>query len=179
MTRTKKWLVGASAGLLLLGVAAVSFFDWNLARPYIARKVTESTGRNFAIDGDLKVHLSLRPRIIANGVVLGNAAWSKDPFMAEVKRADFRIDLLKLLLGRVSFPEISLSGLHLVLEVDKDGTPNWVFDRGGKPGVFPAIGALEIDRGTVKYRDPTANTDLAFEINTLTASRAKRMPSLS
>jgi uncharacterized protein involved in outer membrane biogenesis len=60
-----------------------------------------------------------------------------------------------------------LSGLHLVLEVDKDGTPNWVFDRGGKPGVFPAIGALEIDRGTVKYRDPTANTDLAFEINTL------------
>jgi uncharacterized protein involved in outer membrane biogenesis len=166
MTRTKKWLVGSS-GLLLLLVAAVSFFDWNLARPYIARKVTESTGRSFAINGDLKVHLSLRPRIIANGVVMGNAPWSKDPVMAEIKRADFRIDLLKLLGGRVALPELSLSELHLVLEVNQEGTQNWVFDQSGKQGVFPAIGALEIDRGTVKYRDPTANTDVALEINTL------------
>jgi hypothetical protein len=166
MTRRKKWLVG-SAGCLLLVVAAASFFDWNLARPYIARKVTEATGRSFAINGDLEVHLSLRPRIVANGVVMGNAPWSKDPVMAEIKRADFRIDILKLLGGRLAFPEISLSELHLVLEVNRDGTPNWVFGERDRRGEFPAIEALEIDRGSVKYRDPTANTDLAFEINTL------------
>ena len=165
MTRTKKSLVGIT-GCLLLVAAAVYFFDWNLARPYIARKVTESTGRSFAINGDLEVHLSLRPRIVANGVVMGNAPWSKDPVMAEIRRADFRIDLLKLLGGRLALPELSLSELRLVLEVNQDGTRNWVFDQRGKQGEFPAIGALAIDRGSVKYRDPTANTDVAFEINT-------------
>lgn len=104
MTRTRKWLVGIAVSLLLL-VTAVSLFDWNLARPYIARQVTSTTGRSFAINGDLRVHVSLRPHIIANDVVMGNAAWSKDPVMAQIKRADFRIDLLQLLIGRLAFPE--------------------------------------------------------------------------
>ncbi len=170
MTRTRKWLVWIAACLLLL-VTAVYFFDWNLARPYIARKVTSSTGRSFAINGDLDVRLSLWPRIIANDVVMGNADWSKDPIMVEIKRADFRIDILKLLGGHLAFPEISLSELHLVLEVNKDGVPNWASDQPGKQQEFPAIAALAIDHGTVKYRDPTINTDLAFELNTLAATR--------
>jgi AsmA family protein len=170
MTRTRKWLVGI-AGCLLLLLAAVYFFDWNLARPYIARKVTSSTGRSFAINGDLDVRLSLRPRVIANDVVMGNAEWSKDPIMAQIKRADFRIDILKLLGGHLAIPELSLSEPHLVLEVNRDGTPNWVFDQRDKQREFPTIDALAIDRGTVKYRDPTIDTDLALEINTIDATK--------
>ena len=170
MSRTKKWLVGIAVCLLLL-VTAVYFFDWNLARSYIARKVTNSTDRSFAINGDLDVRLSLRPRIIANDIVMGNAEWSRDPIMAEIKRADFRIDILKLLGGRLAFPEISLSEFKLVLEVNKDGTPNWVFGQPDKQREFPRIDALAIDRGTVTYRDPTINTDLTLEINTLAASK--------
>lgn len=170
MTRTRKWLVGIAVCLLLL-VTAVYFFNWNLARPYIERKVTSSTGRSFAINGDMDVRLSLWPRIIANDVVMGNAEWSKDPIMAEIKRADFRIDILKLLGGHLAFPEISLSEFHLVLEVNKDGTPNWVFDQPDKQREFPTIDALAIDRGTLKFRDPTINTDLAIEINTLAATK--------
>lgn len=170
MSLTKKWLVGIAVCLLLL-VTAVYFFDWNLARSYIARKVTNSTDRSFAINGDMDVRLSLRPRIIANDIVMGNAEWSRDPIMAEIKRADFRIDILKLLGGRLAFPEISLSEFKLVLEVNKDGTPNWVFGQPGKQREFPRIDALAIDRGTVKYRDPTINTDLTLEINTLAASK--------
>src|SRR5450759_2581580 len=169
-TRTRRWLVGI-AGCLLLLLAAVYFFDWNLARPYIARKVTSSTGRSFAINGDLDVRLSLRPRVIANDVVMGNAEWSKDPIMAEIKRADFTIDILKLLGGHLAFPEISLSELHLLLEVNKDGAPNWVFGQTGKQQEFPAIDALAIDHGTLKFRDPTINTDLDLELNTLAATR--------
>lgn len=170
MTRTRKWLVGIAVCLLLL-VMAVYFFDWNLARPYIERKVTSSTGRSFAINGDMDVRLSLWPRIIVNDVVMGNADWSKDPIMAEIKRADFRIDILKLLGGHLAFPEISLSEFHLVLEVNKDGTPNWVFGQPDKQREFPTIDALAIDRGTLKFRDPTINTDLSIEINTLAATK--------
>ena len=170
MTRTRKWLAGI-AGCLLLLVAAVYFFDWNLARPYIARQLTSLTGRSFAVNGDLDVRLSLWPRIIANDVVIGNAEWSKDPIMAEIKHADFRIDILKLLGGHLAFPELSLSDLHLVLEVNKDGTPNWVFGQQDKQREFPAIDALTIDRGTIKFRDPAINTDLALEIDTLAATK--------
>ena len=170
MTRTRKWLAGIAVCLLLL-VTAVYFFDWNIARPYIARTVTSSTGRSFAINGDLEVRLSLWPRIIANDVVMGNAEWSKDPIMAEIKRADFRIDILKLLVGHLVLPEISLSEFKLVLEVNKDGAPNWVFGQRDKQREFPSIAALAIDRGTLTFRDPTINTDLTLEVNTLAASK--------
>ena len=170
MSRTKKWLAGIGAFLLLPATAAY-FFDWNLARPYIARKISSTTGRSFAINGSLDVHLSLRPRIVVDDVVLGNAAWSKDPLMAQIGHADFKIDLLKLLGGHLSFPEITLSGLRLVLEENKDGLQNWVFDQHGEQREFPNIDALAIDRGTLTYRDAIANTDLTLAVNTVAASK--------
>jgi hypothetical protein len=156
---------------VLLLVTAAYLFDWNSARPYIARHVTSATGRSFAINGDLEVHLSLWPRIVANDIVMGNAEWSKDPVMVEIKHADFRIDILKLLRGHLAFPEISLSEIHLVLEVNKDGVQNWVFDQKGKQQEFPDIKALAINRGTIKFRDPTIKTDLDIELNTLPATK--------
>lgn len=167
MTRSIKWLTGI-AGFLVLLFAAIYFFDWNLLKPYIERRVSASTGRTFAINGDLQIHLALRPRIIANGVVMGNAAWASDPNMAKIERLDFKIDLPKLLAGRLHFPEIALSEPHLSLEVAKDGKANWVFteEDQGKPAEFPKIDALTIDRGSARYRDPRINTDLAVEMST-------------
>src|SRR5471032_2019038 len=110
--RSLKWVGGFFLGLTVLLVLAVAFIDWNWLRDPIARKVSSSTGRSFAINGDLDVHLSLRPRIVANDIVLGNAAWSREPGMAEIKRLDFRIDILKLLDARVAFPEMALSEPH-------------------------------------------------------------------
>ncbi len=167
ITRTSKWLI-VVGGFIALVLLALYFFDWNLARPYIARKVTSYTGRTFAINGDLKVHFSLHPRIVADRIVLGNADWSSDPNMAEIERLDFRIDLLKLLVGRLAFPEIALSGPHLILEVNQDGTPNWVFKDDGKKKVrdFPSIGALAIDRGSANYRDPASETNFSIDIHT-------------
>jgi len=165
MTRWRKWLVGIGIGLLLL-IVLVGAFDWNRARPSLARLVTRSTGRSFEIKGDLKVRLSLWPRVIANDIVLGNAAGSNNPTMAKLRRVEFTVSVPKLLLGRLSFPEISLSDLHLALEINKDGTPNWVFGKAGKQQKFPDIGSLSIDNGTLQYRDPTNNTNLSFVINT-------------
>lgn len=178
-TRIHKWLAGV-AGLFVLLLLVLYFFDWNLARPYIARKVTALTGRSFAINGDLKVHLSLRPRIVANQIVLGNADWATEPNMAEIDRLDFRIDLLKLMVGRLAFPEIALSEPRVLLEVGKGGAPNWVFNKDDKnnSAEFPWIGAFTIDRGTAIYRDPASKTDLSFEINTLNGGKDDAEPTV-
>jgi len=172
MTRWRKRLIGAGAPILLLAVL-VSAFDWNAARPYIARQVTRATGRSFEIKGELKVHLSLWPRIIANDIVMGNAEGSRDPVMARIKRLDLTISIPKLVIGRLSFPEISLSDFHLALAVNKDGVPNWMFGKSGRQSTFPDIGSLSIDNGTLSFRDPANTTDLSFVIDTLAAAEGQ------
>ncbi len=155
-------------GLIIVIGLIIAFFDWNWLREPIARKVSSVTGRSFAINGDLEVHLSLRPRIVVNDIVLGNAAWSREPEMAKIKRLDFRIDIPKLFGGTVVLPEIALSEPHVVLETSKDGKHNWVFkENDDKPFTFPSINSLTIDQGSAIYRDPTMDTDLALEVRTL------------
>lgn len=154
---------------------AVALLDWNLLRGPIAHKLGSLTGRSVAINGDLKVSLfSLRPRVTADDVVLGNAAWVREPVMAEIKRIDVTVDLLKLLAGKVEFPQIALSQPRMAFEVNRDGEPNWVLDArsASAPAGFPVIGSFIIDRGTATFRDPRNNTDLAFELKTIDAASA-------
>ncbi len=168
MARWKRWLIGAGIVVVLL-VALASVFDWNLARPYIARLVARRTGRSFEIKGDLKVRPSLWPRITANDIVMGNAPWSSEPAMAQIKRVELTISIPELLIGRLSLPELSLSDIHLALEVRSDGTPNWVFGKAGRERELPHIGSLSVDNGTLTFRDPAKGTDLTFVVNTLAA----------
>ena len=165
----KGWVRAAVATLLFLTliVVVIIFFDWNLLRGPIAQRVTALTGRSFAINGDLTVHLSLQPRIIANDIVLGNRAGSDEPNMAQIKRLDFRVNLLKLLAGHVVLPEIALSEPRVWLEINGDGEPNWIFNPKHKPIEFPEIGALTIDQGSATYRDLKHLTDLELAVKTL------------
>ncbi len=54
--RAWRWLAWALAGalaLLLLAVLVVGQWDWNRSRPWVNAKVSDITGRHFAIEGDL------------------------------------------------------------------------------------------------------------------------------
>jgi len=166
LTRSLKWTTGVFLALVVLIVMLV---DWNGLREPIARRISSATGRSVAVNGDLSVHLSWRPRIVANNVVFGNAAWSPDPAMVEIKRLEFTIDPFKLLIGRVEFPEVALFEPQVLLEVSQDDVPNWVFDEQDKNKSvdFPTIGVLTIDHGSVTYRDRNNHTELALDIKTL------------
>jgi AsmA family protein len=172
--RPLRWLAAVLAGLAILVAVLIALLDWNQLRGPIEREVTRATGRSFAINGDLTVELSLRPRIVANDVVMGNAAWSHEPAMAQASAVAFRIDLLELLAGKLVFPELTLSQPRLALEVNRSGEANWDFtvaDK-GKPVRFPAIDLLTIDDGTASYRDARDGTDMALEMKTLAADAA-------
>jgi uncharacterized protein involved in outer membrane biogenesis len=45
--------LGALFALLVLGIVVLAYWDWNQAKPWVERKVSEATGRSFAIGGDL------------------------------------------------------------------------------------------------------------------------------
>ena len=178
LPRPLKWIAGILLTLIVLIALVIAFFDWNWMRGPISRRVTAATGRTFEMNGDLNVHLSRYPQIIANDLVLGNAAGSTDARMANLKRLDFRIDLFKLLTGRIELPEIALTEPHLLLEVNPDGAPNWLFSERDKNNSieFPAIGTVAIERGTATYRDTKLKTDLALLVHTLPIDKDHNEP---
>jgi AsmA family protein len=175
-----RWLV--LSGYVLAGVAAffaivalvIFLLGWNWLRGPISTWVSTNSGRTFAINGELDIAplLSLQPRLIANDVVFGNAGWSLEPNMAEISKVEITIDLGKLLRGKLEVPMLVLSKPRVVLETNPVVTvppsaPNWIFGASAAPhGAFPHIGALQIDEGSVTYRDPAKKTDLALAVKT-------------
>jgi len=172
--RPLRWLAAVLAGLAIFVAVLIALLDWNQLRGPIEREVTRATGRSFAINGDLTVELSLHPRIVANDVFMGNAPWSHEPAMAEVKAVAFRIDLLELLAGKLVLPELTLSQPRLALEVNRSGETNWDFAGADKdkPVRIPAVDLLTVDDGNVSYRDARDGTDMALEVKTLAANAA-------
>jgi len=170
--RSKYWLTGLATLVLLIG-AGVYVFEWNSLREPIAKRVERATGRSFAINGNLDVRLSLVPRITAEGLVIGNAPWAREPSMAEIGRVDFTVDALALWRGRVVLPEVNLSGSRILLEKNTDGAANWDFDTEKKDEKreLPSIGALTLDRAYFGYRDLAIKTDFGTNVSTIPADQ--------
>ena len=55
LARWGLWLVGLLLAVLVVLALAVAVLDWNRAKPWVNAKVSEATGRHFAIEGDLSV----------------------------------------------------------------------------------------------------------------------------
>jgi hypothetical protein len=157
--------------LVLLIGAGIYAFEWNMLREPIAERVRHATGRHFAINGNFAVQLSRVPRITAEGVVLGNAPWAREPVMAEIGRVGLTVDALALWRGRVVLPEVNLGDARILLEKNAEGAANWDFDAENKGGkrALPEIGAFTLDRAHVDYRDPAIKTDVAADVSTIPA----------
>ena len=105
----------------------IVLLNWNWARDYAARKLSDMIGRTLTIEGNLDIAWSWTPHIHAERIRLENAPWSQEPFMVELAALDFRIDLGALITGRVVLPEIILTQPRVVLEISSEGEPNWMF----------------------------------------------------
>src|SRR5690349_12907233 len=80
----------AAAAVLLAGVGVLLvLFDWNWFKGPVERRVSAATGREFRIEGDLDVRLGLTPTIVAEGLHLSNADWSRHEEMASIDRLEF------------------------------------------------------------------------------------------
>jgi len=156
----------------LITVVVVLLVDANILRRPIAGFVSHKLDRPFAINGDLHIGLFKHPHVEADGVVLGNAAWSNDPNMVQIDRAKVSIELLPLVRGRVVLPEVELTKPLVVLERDVDGEANWTFgaqpDQSATstgPAQMPEIRSLWIEHGKITFRDPEARTVIVLALD--------------
>lgn len=118
-------LLGVVVGLLLLAAIALAVFvDPNRYRDDLVRVVKEQTGRDLAIEGDLRLSfwpLGLR----TGGLQLANArGFGPEPF-ARVDSAAVAVQVLPLLRRQVVVEGVHLDGLELHLARDRAGRANW------------------------------------------------------
>ncbi len=169
--RWLKWTGGVLLALVLAIILFVALFDWNWLREPISRRVTEKTGREFSINGDLSAKLRWPlPVLRAEGVTFANPAWAKEPLMLAADAVEITIDLSELFSRR-----ISLSAVHLVrpvvfLEQSVDGRKNWLLDREQQDEEARlGIGVLTLDQGQLGYDDPKQKTSIRSQISTADA----------
>lgn len=186
--RLAGWTLLLLSSLAAIGFAVVLSFDWNRARPWINERVSEATGRPFAIRGDLVLQWNNPetetgwrrwvpwPRLSAQDITLGNADWSKTgPHLAEIKQLTFSLNPLSLLDHTIQIPTLELVGPVLSLERTADGKNNWTL---ASDNTAPSAWKLDLQRlvlnhGTVKLADATEKLNLKVDVESLPKESAE------
>ncbi|MGV8916476.1 MAG: AsmA family protein [Pseudomonas sp.] len=188
MTRSSKiftWTGVTLVVLLTVLVIVIATFDWNRVKPTLNEKVSDALHRPFAINGNLAVQWQREPdqggwrawvpwpHFIADDLTLGNPDWSKTPHMVTLKRVEFRLSPLPLLVQDVVIPRIDLTGPDAKLERLADGRANWTFDLPkSDPNATPSkwvldIGSVGFEKGLVSLNDQSLKTELNLVIDPL------------
>lgn len=184
MSLTRKILLWGAIALFTILLAAVLFllmFDWNKAKPWINERVSEATGRNFAINGDLSLTWQRAqpttdtwrdwipaPRLSAHDVSLGNPEWGKaDSNMAEIGHITFSVNPLPLLNNTIVIPALQLDDPIVSLERIRDGKNNWTFKQTDPSAWTLDLQRLYFYRGEITLKDEVEHIDAKANIDTL------------
>lgn len=173
-----KWAAISALSLIFLIVIFLTFFDWNLLRPALAREITAKTGRPAAIAGDLKVHVwSWNPSMRIDGLSLGNPSWADRKLMFGAKRITISMSLGRLLRGQIVLPEVELLEPTINLERDSRGRASWELgtkagtpNHNTKPAQLPTVRRLIIEEGKLHVVDQIRK--LTFSGSLVAADRA-------
>jgi AsmA protein len=164
-----KWTVWLVLGLLVV-LALFIAFGLSLLRGPIERGVTEATGRQLRIEGDLRPVWSwVHPRFRAEKVSFANPEWATQELMFAAEAVEASVSLPPLLRGRVVVPDLHLQGAQVNLEQDAEGRRNWVLDQDGEErekGSRVVIRHLTVDNGRLKYDDAGRKIHVAADLST-------------
>lgn len=184
MGRAKKtWAITAVSvlGLLVLLLLLASSINWNFARPWLAGRIADATGRTATIDGDLEIHwrpprhlyLDWRrhipwPHFRAHRLSLGNPEWAQTgPTMLTVPQLDFTLNPLGLLRRSVIIPSLLLTEPNLMLEINEAGDNNWTFKQENSQSEWKIdLRKLFLDGATVRLLNRARPADVTARMQT-------------
>jgi AsmA protein len=169
IVRALKW-IGGAVFILFLALALFFTFGLNTLRGPIARAVTEATGRELVIEGDLKPVWSwLHPRLRAENVRFANAEWGKADYLLDAEAVEASISVLPLFVGRVVLPEVHLESAEVSLELDAEGRKNWILKKEPEEQKDESrfhVKLLTVDYGTLRYDDALRQHSIVAELST-------------
>lgn len=159
--------IGAVLLVAIVGIALV-LLNPTWLRGTIERMASAKLHRQVSIGG-LKIRWSGTPRIEIDHLVVANAAWDpRQPFL-DVQRVGLEVRLWPLLRGDVELPWVALDKPRVLLERNRSGQANWVFQSNARrqhKAAMPAIGTLQIADGQLTFTQPGVHTELALEAHT-------------
>jgi uncharacterized protein involved in outer membrane biogenesis len=172
-TRKRRVLIGLGS---VIGIAAIALgifvatLDQDKVKRYISAGVSNATGRQLNINGDLKLDLGWISQVTANQIQFANAEWSKHAQMAEVENFEVQIDLWQLLTKfRLVLPTLTITQPKVVLEKNGAGLANWEF-RAAPTGPekrteFPVIEKLVIKDGMISFDNQETKTQIELKVS--------------
>ena len=167
--------------IIVLVIVALAVIDPNKYRDDIVSAVKTQTGREFKIEGDLKLSFFPWLGLETGGLELANAAgFGPEPF-ARVDSAAIKVELLPLLRKQVRVDGIRLNGLKLHLARAANGRSNWddltqkkpdapkepkepkpdAPDAGAALGMF-SVNQVEINKAEFTWRDQASGASYAL-----------------
>lgn len=160
--RILAWTGGVLVAFVALAVVVLATLDWNRFREPIARFVSERTGYEVRIAGDLRVHvLTPSPRASVQGVTVTNPYWRGRSRLLALDEATIEVKLLPLLIGRVIVERFTVTRPHLDLYMDEEGRANWQTPERARaekaeparPPDLPVVRRFVIEDGRVRVED--------------------------
>ena len=176
------WILAIIVILIVALTVFILTFDWNRARPYVNDKVTQAIGRQFTINGDLKVGLrrpvgetGLKswvpwPRFSAANITIANPDWAKRPQFATLDEIDFQVKVLPLLAHDIVIPAINLVNPSVDLERMLDGRNNWTFElpKSKTPSQWKLqLHDIVFAKGNIALSDQQKKVDAQMVVDTL------------
>lgn len=175
--------------LVLIVVAALAALifttDINQYKDKIVEAVRANTGRDFQINGELRLAPSLVPTVAVEGVSLGNAPWAGATPMLSVRRFEAQIALLPLLKKNIEVKRVLLVEPRIELETDQDGRGNWLLGTESEatgqtttapadPQALPAlaINEVRVEGANIRYVDGQSGQTTKLFIAALTLNSA-------
>ncbi|CAB3756289.1 cell envelope biogenesis protein AsmA [Burkholderia puraquae] len=176
------WLAVIVTLALAALVVFMVTFDWNRARPWVDDKVSDAIGRQFAINGDLRIGWRRPvseqgwrawvpwPRFSARNVTIANPDWARTKHFVTLDEISFEVEALPLMARRIVIPAIDLVNPSVDLERLRDGRVNWTIKL--KEPAHRGRWTLDLHeiafaQGNLGYYDQQKQFDLSAVIDTL------------
>lgn len=175
-------VIAGIIAVMLVGVALVAlFFDPNHYKQQIQQLVTDKTGRELTLNGDLKLSVFPWLAVQVGPATLGNAKGFGDTPMVSVAGAKLGVKLWPLLSGRFEIGAVELDAPQVLLIKASDTSNNWS-DLGehdeqvdtpsnekSSSELNAVVASISIRKGLVRYEDRMAHTQTTlseFDFNT-------------
>jgi AsmA protein len=168
MNKAIKWFLIVGAVLVALIIASLlvipMFVDIQKYKPEIEKRISQTTGRPFAIGGDLSLSLFPWAGISFSDLHLGNPPGFEGKDFLSVKFFEARVKIIPLMFKEVHVNRFILEGPRIVLERSKSGRGNWE-GLGKVPDKIPSTPPRQ--EGVVPEKKPRG----AIPIETMTVGK--------
>lgn len=185
--RISIWSIVALLVLVVGGVGLViATFDPNSYKPQIVAAVKRATGRDIDLKGNIHLALSLQPTLTVQDVSFSNPPGFSRPQMATLQQLDLQLALLPLIHHQIEIDRLVLVKPDILLETNAKGQSNWTFTPQSAPSAPAAptsrtqsgeatqtninVERLEVQNGTITWRDDATNRTAVLGVTTLTTT---------